>query len=191
MKLRIEYDQDCEDPSKDDSQWKLYSFNNRHYNFKHPDNFLRPTVHGPVGVNIGFQRKLAVGTAFIVSCYQHGSIHWGLPGEVTQCQWDTAKVAGVLVWGHPVSDMGAKTYEDRAKDARAFLEVYTDWCNGNCYGYVIEDDTGENEDSCWGFIGEEWLKDALKDVHPELFKEGTDELKDEIEVGGEAADVMK
>lgn len=190
MKLRIYYSE-CESPCEDDFQWKLYSFNRHHINFKHPDNFLRPTVHGPVGVNIGFQRKLDVGTAFIVSCYEHGSSHWGLQGEVTQCQWDTAKVAGVLVWENPVNELGPKTYEDRQKDARAFLEEYTNWCNGNCYGYVIEDDNGKVTDSCGGFIGDKWFKEALKTGHPELFKDGTDELKNEIELDGEAADVMK
>ena len=65
------------------------------------------------------------------------------------------------MWEHPPKDMGAKTYEDRAKDARVFLETYNCWCNGDGYGYSVEElvklPCGHEErreiDSCFGFYG--------------------------------------
>ena len=48
---------------------------------------------------------------------------------------------------------GAKTYEDRAKDADQFLATYTSWANGEGLYYCIEDEDGENVDSCGGFYG--------------------------------------
>lgn len=38
--------------------------------------------------------------------------------------------------------------------AEAVAREYTDWANGNVFGYVVEDAAGEHLDSCWGFIGD-------------------------------------
>ena len=44
----------------------------------------------------------------------------------------------MLVWEQDEGNIGAKTREDREKDARAFIERYTEWCNGEVYGYTVE-----------------------------------------------------
>ena len=33
------------------------------------------------------------------------------------------------------------------------IDTYSQWCNGDVYGIVIEDPTGETLDSCWGSYG--------------------------------------
>jgi hypothetical protein len=52
------------------------------------------------------------------------------------------------------------------KHADSVLENYINWCNGDCYGCVVEtfDAQGEqiDEDSCWGFIGMEYAEESLK-----------------------------
>ena len=193
MKLQIEYDQDTESPMENcDGQWKLYSFNRRHGNFVDHHKYLKQSANGGdiEGATIGFARKLEVGTAFILSCYEHSGVQWGLQGETMQCRWDTAQVAGVLVWEHPVSEMGAKTYKDRQEDARKFLEVYNAWCNGETYWYKIEDEDDEDVDSCGGFIGDD-LRQHLAEEHPELFNEDKKTLKEEVELCGDAASVLR
>lgn len=57
--------------------------------------------------------------------------------------------------------------------AASILSEYVDWCNGNVYGCVVEtfvkagedDDAWEpvDVDSCWGFIGDEYPEQALRD----------------------------
>jgi hypothetical protein len=42
------------------------------------------------------------------------------------------------------------------KNLEAIVEEYGKWCNGECYGYIIETADGEDLDSCWGFIGDEY-----------------------------------
>lgn len=154
--LTLHNDDSPENPCDFDSQWKLYSFNRKHRSYKSPDAFF------PDGKpSIGLRRKLATGTAFILDYYEHGLCKWSLGGEGPSCRWDTSEGAGILVWEHPVKDMGAKTREARAKDAASFLETYTCWCNGDVYGYSVENvktlECGhtENEliDSCFGFYG--------------------------------------
>ena len=68
--------------------------------------------------------------------------------------------------------MGAVTYEDRAKDARVFLEELNNWFNGNCYwyrisrvevcdkcGHEVEDPIG---DSCGGYIGDDYFLEEVR-----------------------------
>ena len=51
------------------------------------------------------------------------------------------------------------TYPEKAIDA--VINEYADWAIGSVYGVVVEGPDGEVVDSCWGFIGEESLDDAL------------------------------
>ena len=58
--------------------------------------------------------------------------------------------------------------------AKGVLEEYSNWCNGNVYGCVVELFEQNNgywagaadpdlEHSCWGFIGDDYAKSALKE----------------------------
>ena len=161
-RIKILPDYDLEDPTQFDGSWTLYAFSNRMNHSADPESVgfeIGENGHYP---SIGLRRKLAVGTAFMVSYFEHGNCKWGLAGSMDRMfgfWWGGVANAGLLVWEHPVSDMGAKTYQDRAKDASITLDLYTDYCNGNGYGYVIEDpavdEDGfiESDDSCFGFYG--------------------------------------
>jgi hypothetical protein len=199
FKLFLGHDEDVECPCENDGAWKLYSFNSRHINYRDYHEFLvecqgRKSRYMK-GANVGIQRKLNVGTAFLVSCYEHSGIMYSLKGEGMQCHWDTTGIAGILVWEHSPKEMGAKTYKDREQDARNFLEEYNHWVNGQCYYFTVEKmekcekcnhENGEVVDSCGGYIGYEYLKEILKSEHPELFADGV-----ELEVTGDAAWIME
>ena len=172
--LTIGYDRDTELPDSTYEGWKPISFGHRHINFEHPDHYC---LNKPE--NIGLHRKLEVGLAFWLSYYEHGLCRWSLRGEGPKCRWDSEDVAGLLIWTGKPSDMGAKTYEVRTRDARNFLEEYTDWCNGNCYWFSLEDDQNLG-DSCGGFIGTEQLTEAINEAL---------EDRDQVMVKGEAADL--
>lgn len=150
------HDQDAESPTEYDGAWKLYSFSRRHKAFKHPDHFFEDGA-----LNAELQRKLDSGLAFLLSYYEHGLCVWSLKGTGPQCPWDSVDVAGILVWEHAEDEMGATTVEARTKDAASFLESYTAWCNGQVYGFTIEDERtlpcGHTErvdlESCGGYYG--------------------------------------
>ena len=57
------------------------------------------------------------------------------------------------------------------KYAQSCLDEYVKWCNGDCYGIVVETFTKEgdewvqtDEDACWGFIGGEYAEQEMKSV---------------------------
>lgn len=161
--IRIEHDQDAECPMEWDGQWTLHSFSNRSIHYRNPDEMFATNARGEHYAKIGLRRKLDCGLAFMLDYYEHGQGMYSLHGEGMQCRWGTSRYAGILVWMGKPSEMGAKTLEDRAKDARGFLETYNNWMNGSVYGFIIEDEEGEHIDSCFGFYDKETLLDAIKE----------------------------
>lgn len=159
LTITIGYDQDTDNPTQNDGAWKLYSFSTRHVNFKHPDHFFTENRK----LKTKYSNKVRVGLAFLLGYHEHGNCQWALSGEQQPCQWDSVNVAGILIWEEPASNMGAKTKEDRAKDARSFLEEYTNWCNGECYYYSIEDENGNDCGGCGGLIGADTLFDCMSE----------------------------
>ena len=143
--LTIEYDGDVDSPCEMDGFWKVTSFNRKHTNFGDPP----LDYYG--NLNIGFRRKLSVGTAFLLDYFEHGTSIWSLRGEGPQCQWDTATGAGFIALDNPKD---RPQQEKREEDARNSLKTYNDWCNGLTFWYSLEKD-GEVVDSCGGYIGDD------------------------------------
>lgn len=179
LTLTLHHDHDIECPTEYDG-WKLHSFSRKHVNFKHPDEF--GVRRDGTSDKIGFWRKLEVGTAFILGYFEHGNSMWfhaderpaGTEGDF---RWDGVSVAGVLVWEQPVNDLGPKSYDDRKADARQFLKTYTAWCNGEAYGYSIEDEDGESVDSCFGFFDVEHMFEEIRQHTANAEVEVTGEAK--------------
>ncbi len=172
-------DVDCPDSGYDG--WKLVSFGRKHVNHDDPANYVKEFDRRTMEVTpatIGLARKLNVGLAFWLSYYQHGLGCWSLKGEGPQCPWDTAPLAGILIWTGKPTDIGAKTLDDRAADARNYLESFNDWANGNCYWFRLTDECGEEIEGFGGLIGAE----ALAEVVGESLQPG-----DNVKVEGDAA----
>ena len=173
-KLFVLNDESPEDPHEWAGQWLLKQFNSRKYHYADVNDMSYVDDDGMLRWNEDIAAKMRVGLAFEVSYFEHGQCRWGVKGMLAgmpDAMWDGVAVAGVLVWGHNENDMGAKTVEDRKKEAEQFLETYTAWCNGDVYGYRIEDGDGEMLDSCYGYYGYADMEvqvAALRDEYPNL-----------------------
>ena len=164
LTVSIESDPNLGCPLENDGAWTLYSFNRKHLHFVHPDDLpcskrgpaVTFTHDGDVKINCPELRvKVRTGLAHVLSYFEHGNSLWMLkdghqPAGV-EFQWDGCRVAGLLVWNHDPSDMGAKSYADRAKDAQSFLDEYNAWANGEGYSYSITDEAGDEISSCGGY----------------------------------------
>lgn len=170
--IEIIHDEFSENPLKAfDGMGEIYSFSQRHINYMDP---------GAV---------MSLPGAVPLSYFEHGNCLWFVAGDPTppgvEFQWDGVRYAGV--WApdkeclesnpHP-----AGTEETTAwlrKQARQACELYTAWCNGECYGYRIwavekvgdyddPDDYGNKdniwEDDCWGYYGWDGVISAVKGV---------------------------
>jgi hypothetical protein len=181
LTLEINIDSDTEQPDSGYDGWRLVSFGRRHTNHEDPAKYVNAfdqRTREVTPANIGFTKKLKVGLAFWLSYYEHGQGAWSLIGEGTQCPWDTAYLAGILIWTGKPGDIGAKTLDDRAEDARGFLESFNDWMNGNCYWFRLTNENGDEIESIGGLIGDE----ALSEVVSEELRAG-----DKVVIAGGAA----
>jgi len=181
LRLEINYDYDTDVPDGGYDGWRLVSFGRKHATYEDPEKYVRSfdsRTKEVTAATIGLKKKLHVGLAFWLSYHEHGQGAWSLIGEGTQCPWDTAYLAGLLIWTGKPSDIGAKTLEDRAEDARGFLESFNDWADGNCYWFRLTGENGHEIESIGGLIGSE----ALSEVIGEELKVG-----DTVLVEGEGA----
>jgi hypothetical protein len=105
-----------------------------------------------------------------LSYYEHGQSLWTVAGELPahlRCPWDSVGIAGF--WLPDAETLAAaRNYGGRTrhhfmrKRARRACDAYTQWCNGEVYGYEIErvlagdacgGETTDSVDSCGGFYG--------------------------------------
>ena len=190
-----------ENPCDWDGTGKIYSFSRRHNNYLRDFDFPASKIECREAI-----AKKYGGDVVFLGYYAHGQCQWfveGCGGPGTDCRWDGVSFAGIWVpdkylckeasyrlklkKGTPARD--AKMIE-WAKQA---CSTYTDWCNGEVYGYsievykarftdsgdvynAIEDyryDTAIAEESCFGFYGDDiktGLSDGLEEVTAMLEK---------------------
>lgn len=111
---------------------------------------------------------------FILDVYEHGQVQYSLAGNGMQCQFDTAR-GGAFIILH--ADAGWNM--DNAEEiARGLADSITAWANGWIYGYVIEDMTGKDVDSCWGFMdtGNGYFIEEIKSAIGDLIVVETNDL---------------
>lgn len=174
--LTVQHDDDVCNPCENgDGQWQIYSFNNRHVHFKHPEE-LQDEETGELKADI--KAKLESGLAFFLSYYEHGLCMWSLAGHGPQCQWDSVSKAGIAIWEEPEENIGAKDYDGRANDCKNALEEFTEWCNGNCYCFTITDKKGKKISEGNFLIGSDQLEDAIREELPEDATKQNTEIDD-------------
>ena len=160
--------------------WKLISFGRKHNNYEDPEKYVKAfdrrhersyaSQHRPQE-----EAERRPGLLAVLLRTRPGA--WSLIGEGTQDQWDTAYLPASCLDRKP-GDIGAKTLEDRAKDALASWRVQPDWMNGNIYWFGMVNENGEEIESIGGLVGDE----ALSEVVGEELKAG-----DNLVIEGDAA----
>jgi hypothetical protein len=77
------------------------------------------------------------------------------------CPWHSGRVGIIALkrseWGN-----GAESDDTLFAYAESIAYRYTSWANGDCYGYILQDSSGTELLSCWGFIGMDDAKQELK-----------------------------
>ena len=156
FRIRIYPDCDAPNPLEDWSEMgTLLSLNRRHANY-HPASIDDLLDNNPDAVPLSY--------------YEHGLCLWSVAGELpagANCPFDSVGIAGILA-SRLRNAESAKNYggwtrrQFMRKRARQACDAYTQWCNGDVYGYDVEnisvcphcgEQTSEAIDSCWGFYG--------------------------------------
>ena len=92
--------------------------------------------------------------------YDHSGVAYAAaPSNPFHCPWDSGCVG--LIWiskSQVRHDHGWKRITKAREDKilsylKSEVETYSQWANGEVYGYVVKDADDEEVDSCWGFYG--------------------------------------
>lgn len=189
-RLTIENDTDMFNPLEEyDGQWTLNHFDRHRTGLKNRDDFkIEPEDDdAPLELDPSLREKLRSGLAFFLK-FRYGEFVVKNDPEGDIDDYD-----GVLVWDHDPNEMGAKTYDERKKDAEAGIGEYNNWANGYVYWYRLEKvdncahcghEITEEIDSCGGFIGAEY---AAQHIREEVIK---DIPAENLKIVGEAKDIM-
>jgi len=88
--------------------------------------------------------------------------HSGITINTTgfSCPWDSGQVGFTYVTRQEILDnwQEKRLTKDLKEKARSLLvaevQNFDDYLTGNCYGYVLEDENGNEIWSCWGYSGD-------------------------------------
>jgi hypothetical protein len=89
-------------------------------------------------------------------------------------RWDSGQVGFIYATRKDILDnwggqrVGKTLKEKTVMLLKAEVQEYDDYLTGNVYGYVIEDEGGEEVWSCWGYYGDtaiDYIKSELH-IHP-------------------------
>lgn len=144
--LKIIADSDAQSPVADDEA-VLFAVYHRHR--ENPAKATLPTAESAMEfaeANAGEDSEWAV---FGLFAYEHGNIMFrpSSAGNPFNCPFDSAQ-AGIIALKRTEFD------GDLFKIAEGICQSYSDWCNGEVYGYVVNDPVNGDEDSCWGYVGD-------------------------------------
>ena len=173
--VRIIYDEDCSSPRENDNLATLACWHRR---AKLGDRQISHCTEEQLRqdcIDNGEGDPLAV---LPLALYEHGGMTMSV-GTSGPCQFDSGQVG----WGYVTRSQAVKmgclpgeAYTEHGTDERkmydeAFFENairaevsnYDDYLTGQCFGYVVTDDDGDDLDSCWGFVGElEYVRSEAK-----------------------------
>jgi hypothetical protein len=102
--------------------------------------------------------------------YEHsGVVYVAADSNPFGCLWDSGQ-AGVIFAlkadvrkEYGVTRVDAKTRAKALQVLQGEVQTYSQWANGEVYGYTITGEAGEEVDSCWGFIGDlDYVRDEAK-----------------------------
>ncbi len=194
--VRIEHDQDCENPRENDNAGVLVCFHRR-YNLGDKDHGYREgEFSGWAWLRAKIELDHRPAVILPLGLIDHSGISLYVGSGANQFDpggWDSGQVGFAYVsratalteWGGKIMSKNVRAKAEAC--LRAEIEEYDLYLRGECYGYVIETPDGEHVDSCWGFIGYEYAKEeALRCVPEEpapVGGESEDEAHEETMVG--------
>lgn len=99
--------------------------------------------------------------------YDHSGITMNTTGFA--CPWDSGQVGFIFVSKKKVrEEFGGRLTKRALERARQALiqevQTYDEFLTGQVYGFVIEDENGDEVDSCWGFYGLDYARQEAREA---------------------------
>ena len=159
MKLVIEPDDNCESP-RDWDNLGIMVCSHRRYDLgdDNPkidyDNF-----HSWSDIEYYLATVLDAGVILPLYLYDHSGIT--MATTPFSCPWDSGQVGFIYASRERIrAEFSVKRISKKLREKvegilRSEVKDYDQYLTGDVYGYIIEDDNGDELESCWGFCGED------------------------------------
>lgn len=150
MKLRIEQDTDAQSPAE-------FGDNGCYLIADHRDFFVPPSKGQR---NFDVQEEIDAHKrthhVFLLEAYIHSGVCLSLAGEgnFPDRQWDVSLLGAVFC-----SKKEWRLRKSARKAAECLIGEWNKYLSGDVWGCIVEDDNGEQIDSCWGFYGREYAEE--------------------------------
>ena len=166
MTIRICYDENADSPRAWDNVGTIYS-NHRDYN---PDGHKIDEIENEDGKLVSEE----LDRRFIwlpVYYYEHSGLSVSTKRDYPyNDRWDSGLFGIIAVekervrkdWGWKA--ITKKRSEQILRSLEGEIETFDSYCKGEVYGFVVEDEEGEHIDSCYGYYGDDGMKDAISDA---------------------------
>jgi hypothetical protein len=106
-----------------------------------------------------------------VGMIDHSGVSYYLGGGASVFDpggWDSGTCGYILDTKENRERLGIEgfTVEQITEALAGEIKEYDAWASGDCYGIVVKNTNREVVESCWGFIGSEYVKEAIDDYVP-------------------------
>lgn len=101
-----------------------------------------------------------------ISYYDHSGLTvWiGSPSD----QWDSGRCGWIYQTKEDTIEQNGGTEENWRevawKNMEAEMKEYNAYVEGECYGWMVLDEDGDNIDSCWGYVGSERIDEMIAEA---------------------------
>jgi len=107
--------------------------------------------------------------------YEHSGI--SLSTSAFSCKWDSGQIGYIFVsYEDIIKEYGKLDIERATKVLEYEVEEYSQYLNGECYGYIIyekDKDSQDHLESCFGFIGRDYVEEEAKYILKDLEQSAT------------------
>jgi len=177
IKGHIVYDTDPIDIREDtDNLGYIVSFANR-YNFSDSDapKLNKDDFSSWDDVEKYLKKYYKATVILPVYKYEHSDIQLSTSNSYPfNDRWDSCQIGFIYTTEERRKKLGVKrSRAEIKKQLSDEIQDYSDYISGNIYGYIIEDESGDVLDSCFGYIGDSGLsqlREELKNYHPIVLK---------------------
>ncbi len=173
LTVSIYHDQDCSSPRENDNLGTIATWHRRYrlgdvQPAETPDDYIKGLPKGSIVLPVWM--------------YEHSGIALSCGGRSGQFadRWDSGQLG--VIWASPeqiranylVKRITKKTRQQAIELLTCEIDEYSKYVGGECYGYVVEDATGDQLDSCWGFIGYEYAQQTAREAGEACAKDRED-----------------
>jgi hypothetical protein len=165
-RLKVVHDSSPESPRSWDNLGTMICFHNR-YDLGDNHNYNSDDYSGWEEMKQAIIKKENPAVILPLYMYDHSGI--SISTSPFSCRWDSGQIGFILVSKKKALEefggkiVTAKLKERLEKILEGEVETYTQYVEGEVYGFVIEDEDGEHIDSCYGFYGRDFATNGMLD----------------------------